>query len=528
MLADLLEKLEELQKENRELRERYASTEKHNRSLTLENKFLKQRVQDLVQRIFGRRSERLPAGQLDLPFAELAYEAKREVESEPLLEELTFETTRPSPRRRRRNGRRPLPADLPRKREEIAPNPEERICGCCGRDMVPFAEEVTEELEYIPAQYFIREIVRPKYGCPLCQEGVVIAPLPPRPIEKGRPGPGLLAHVAVSKFMDHLPLYRQEQIFARHGIDLPRSTLCDWLGKVAFLLAPIVREMKRFILSSSVVQSDDTYVRVQERRRKGTMRRGYLWVYCLPWGEVVYDFQMSRARDGPVHFLKGFQGYLQTDAYGGYNEIFRRGRVTHIGCFAHVRRRFYEARTEAPQEATIALGAIQALYRIEREAKDRSLDADAIVELRRERALPILEKLKDFIEGLRARALPKSRLGKALTYALGQWESLRRYTEIGEAEIDNNSAESTMRPPVLGRKNWLFVGSAEGGGPRAAVLYSLVVSCKRLGVEPYAYLKDVIDRVSTHPDSRIWELTPRGWKESQADGASPARTIADA
>jgi hypothetical protein len=292
------------------------------------------------------------------------------------------------------------------------------------------------------------------------------------------------------------------------------------MGKLAFLGRPIVTAMKRFILSSPVVQSDDTPVRVQERRRKGTMRRGYLWVYCVPWGEVVYDFQMSRAHDGPAQFLNGFHGYLQTDAYGGYNEIFRTGRVQHVGCWAHVRRKLYESLKEAPEEATIAIGAIQGLYRIEREAKDRGLDAASRVELRRERALPILEKLKEFLRELRNTALPQSRLGKAIQYALGQWDSLVRYVDVGEAEIDNNSAESTMRPPVLGRKNWLFVGSAEGGGPRAAVLYSLVVSCKRLGVEPFAYLKDVIDRVSTHPQSRIWELTPRGWKAAHADCAT--------
>jgi transposase len=533
MISDVQRELEELRKEIEGLRARSVavteekeSLEKKNQSLLRENRLLRQRVEDLVRRIYGRRSERFTPGQLELPLFELGQEAATEIANEPPLEDMTFETTPPAPRRQRRNGRRPLPADLPRNRQELDPSPEELICRC-GREKVVIGEEKTEELEYIPAHFVVNETVRKKYACPVCQEGVVIAPLPPRPIEKGRPGSGLLAHVAVSKFVDHLPLFRQEQIYARQGLDLPRSTLCDWLGKLAWLLAPIVAEMKQFILKSRLVQSDDTHVRVQERRRKGTMRRGYLWVYCLPWGEVVYDFRMSRGHDGPARFLNGFQGYLQTDAYGGYNEIFRTGRVEHIGCWAHVRRKLHEALKEAPQEATLALGAVQALYRIERDAKDRGLDPASLVELRREKSLPLLKKLKVFMEGLRGEALPKSRIGRALQYALGQWDSLVRYVDIGEAEIDNNSAESTMRPPVLGRKNWLFVGSAEGGGPRAAVLYSLLVSCKRLGVDPYTYIKDVIDRVSTHPQSRIWELTPRGWKESHAGTAQVTATAAE-
>jgi transposase len=510
MLDELVGKLEKAEKENAVLRQEKQALEELNRSLASENRSLQSRIDALLRRMFGRHSEKIDPNQT-LLFEELFQEAKKAVEEEnrPKDEEVEWKWER---RRTKPHGRGPLPDHLPRKREEIHPDPADRICPCCGKEMQPIGEEVTEELEYVPCSCYVRQLARIKYGCHDCQEGVAIAPLPPRPIDKGRPGVGLLAHVAVSKYGDHLPLYRQEQIFLRMGIHLRRQVLCDWMGEVAGLLEPIVLEVKRFILAAKVVQSDDTYVQV--RRESGQMERGFLWAYSIPWAEVVYDFSLSRGQGTPAKFLEGYRGFLQADGYEGYNEVFRGGLVFHIGCMAHVRRKFYEARFEAIEETRVILVAIQRLYRIEREAKEAGLDPLARREKRQAEALPILKDLEEIIRDCGRHALPKSNLGTAVTYAIHQWPAILRYTEVGEAEIDNNSIENCMRLAVLGRKNWLFLGSAEGGGFRASVLYSLVASCKRLGVEPFAYLRDVLDRVSSHPSSRIWELTPRGWRDT--------------
>lgn len=519
MLDELVEKLAGAEKQIAALREEKLALEELNRSLSSENRSLQSHIEVLLRRLFGRRSEKIDPNQL-LLFEELFQEAKKAVEEESATkdEEAEWKWER---RRQRPHGRGPIPDHLLRKREEIHPDPADRICACCGKEMKPIGEEVTEELEYLPCQCYVREIARIKYGCHDCQEGVAIAQLPPRPIDKGRPGVGLLAHVAVSKYGDHLPLHRQEQIFLRMGIHIRRQTLCDWMGEVAGLLEPIVLEVKRFILASKVVQSDDTHVQV--RMANGAMDRGFLWAYAIPWAEVVYDFSLSRGQGTPAKFLEGYRGFLQADGYEGYNEVFRGGLVLHIGCMAHIRRKFYDARLEAPEETRIVLVAIQRLYRIEREAKEAGLDAAGRREKRQAEALPILKDLEGILRGFASHALPKSEFGTAVRYAINQWPAILRYVEVGEAEIDNNSIENAMRLAVLGRKNWLFLGSPQGGGLRASVLYSLIASCKRLGVEPFAYLRDVLDRVSTHPSSRVWELTPRGWRDTIGRELAPPR-----
>ena len=265
------------------------------------------------------------------------------------------------------------------------------------------------------------------------------------------------------------------------------------------------------IFEERVIQSDDTPVRVQDRTRKGKCRKSFFWSYCKIWGEVVYDFTLTRNRDGPKRFLAGFEGFVQADGYSGYKEAVRRGKFSLIGCMAHARRRFVKALEESPEYAKGILKAIQGLYRLERSIK--KLSAPERAAIRKEKALPVLNDLEKLFIGLKDMVLPQSLLGDAITYAVNQWPTITRYTEVGEAEIDNNSCEHTMRCVALGRKNWLFCGS-EAGGKRAAILYSLVESCKRIGVEPFAYLKDVIDRIPTTPMSRIRELTPRGWKEA--------------
>jgi len=493
------------------LREQVSLLTKKNRLLENQVRYLEEKVNALIRKRYRKKSEKLYK-QLLLPgfeeyFRKLDEDRKRCKEIE---EEIEYTV-----RRKKRALPKPDPSKLQRVREEYDLGPEERICPHCKGELVRIGEEVTEQYDYIPAKYFIRELVRAKYACKNCEGVIKRASLPARPIEKGKPGAGLLAHVAVSKYADHLPLYRQEQIMARGGISLRRSTMCDWLGEMAYLLEPIVSAVKRQILSSPVVQSDDTPVQVKDPDINGKTHRGYLWVYTIPYGEVVFDFTSHHRQEGPVKFLGDFKGYLQTDAHDCYNGVFSNGKVIHIGCMAHARRKFYEAKDSAPEEARWVLTRMARLYKVERELKERGASPEERVALRQRESLPLLLELKSYIGNLGLIALPKSPLGRAVAYFLKNFDSLCRYTEVGEAEIDNNSAEQAIKNVVIGRKNWLFLGHPKGGPSRATVFYSLIVSCKRLKIDPFAYLRDIIDKISQVPDSEVWKLTPRGWLEAQ-------------
>lgn len=508
-----------LEKQNTKLKEENELLKEMNKQLEEAKLFLQHKIDALLHRIFGSRSERFEdpgQGRLfDDVISKLSDEAKKEIESS------FTESTSDAPKRSRRNGRKRLPENLPRERVLLDIPEEEKTCKH-GHQLEKFGEDITEEADIIPAKIFVREYTRPKYinrtcSCPECQ-GVKMALLPPRPIEKGRPAPGLLSHIAVSKYCDHLPIYRQGQIFNRYGIDIPRSTMCDWMADLSDLLDPICKSMRDSLIESGYLQADETPIRVQGIK-EGKMHKGYLWAYGIPWREVVYDFSLDRSHRNPLEFLDGFSGLLQIDGYDGYNIIFDGGRVIRLGCMAHVRRKFFDARKESPEEVRIILAAIQKLYRIERDLKAQQADPEERRRVRQEKARPILEDLKALIEVYREDVLPKSKLGEAITYALNEWCFIERYVDYGEAEIDNNSIEQTMRPIAVGRKNFLFVGS-ENGGKTAATLYSLITSCKRLHINPWEYLKDVIERISTHPMARVWELTPRGWKEAREIGAS--------
>jgi transposase len=468
---------------------------------------LEGRVESLTRALFGRRSEKIDPGQL-LLFDQAVMDEVEGIVAEERREE-EEQQDRP-PRRKRRRGRRKLAPHLPRERIEIELPEKDRICEACGGVCDHrIGEEVTEQLEYVPASMKVLQYVRPKYACKPCQGSVRIAPLPAQPIEKGIPGPGLLAKVIVDKYADHLPLYRQEGIFARFGIDVARSTLCGWVQHAAELLEPVYSFLCREVVASRRIHTDDTPVPVL-RPGKGQTGTGRLWVYVgdreHPY--TVYDYTANRSRDGPVAFLDGFEGYLQADAYAGYDELYRGGRVVEVACMAHVRRKFFDARTTDAIASCTALGYIQRLYRIERAAKDRSDEERRM--LRQREARPIMEDFGEWLEQAAAEALPRSNLGKAIAYARGQWDALQVYLEHGFLRIDNNVAENAIRPVVLGRKNWLFAGS-DRGGRSAAIIYSLVASCKRAGVDSFAYFRHVLDAVSTHPARRIAELTPAGW-----------------
>ncbi len=457
--------------------------------------------------MFGRRSEKLDANQLILFEGVTGTEQQEEDDSVESNATAVGAAKRP---KKHLNGRRPLPAHLPRERIEYHPPQEELICSCCGQAKQVMGEEITEELDYVPVSFVVRQHVRLKYTCKYCQEGVVIADLPARPIEKGRPGTGLLAHVLTTKYMDQLPLHRQEGIFKRHGVDIHRSTMCDWVRDCAHLLCPIVHYMKQIILQSKIINTDDTPVPVLDGSRTQT-RKGYLWAYIGNKRTVVFDYTPTHSRDGPVAFLGNYGGYVQADAYKGYDAFFEKGNATEVGCWAHTRRKFYDARTTDPRRAHEMLALIGRLYDVEREAKQNELAAPALRELRQQQSKPILDEISTRLNDWSIELLPKSPMGQAVSYARGQWKALNRYIDDGDLDIDNNLSERVLRTVAIGRKNWLFAGS-DAGAERAAVIYSLVATCKLCHIGPFAYLRDVVSRVSTHPANRIAELTPSGWK----------------
>jgi transposase len=466
----------------------------------------------LLRQRFGRSSETIDPDQLLLFAADILSEPDA-TPLQPGPADDPPPTPAPAAKPRRKgHGRRPLPAHLERRRVVHDVPADELTCPDCGGRRQAFGEEVREQLDYIPASLVVIQHVRPKYACQACQANVIIADRLPEPIEKGLPGPGLLARVIVSKYADHLPLYRQEGILAREGVAISRQTMCGWMARCAALLKPIYDAMVKAVLQSKAIQTDDTPVDVLDPGREGT-RTGRIWIAIGDrdhryW---VYDFTPDRSGDGPARFFKDYRGYLQADAYTGYDALFKHAKVFEVGCWAHARRKFHEARTTGPHRAHRALAYIRRLYDVEADAKAAKLDDDARRALRQERSVPILGELFAWLAGVRGQVLPKSPMGEAIGYALNQKAALLRYTDQGFLEIDNNASERGEKTIAIGRKNWLFFGS-EGGGATAAILFSLTETCKRLGVEPWAYLRDVLDRVSTHPASRIEELLPDRWE----------------
>ena len=358
--------------------------------------------------------------------------------------------------------------------------------------------------------------VLPKYACPKCRDGVASPPVPPRPVPGGMAGPGLVAFVVVSKFADHLPLYRLEDILTRHGVSLSRSTLCDWVRDAAVILEPLAALQKARVLQSPVIWTDDTPVTVLGGETPGSSN-GRFWVYIgddeHPYS--VYDFSASRCRDGPAAFLNDYRGFLQADAYGGYDGIFlgSDGGVMEVACSAHARRKFYDARSNAPREANQVLEWIRQLYDIEDWA--RELTAAERLALRQREAVPILDRIETYLDELSQRVLPKSALGKAVTYARNQRAALRQYVSDGRLTIDNNVSERTLRLQAIGRKNWEFLGSA-AAGPRAAVLFTILAGAKRHRLEPWAYLRDVLLRLSAG-ETDLESLLPDRWAASHPE-----------
>lgn len=474
-----------------------------------ENQILRDKLDALCKKLWGRSSEQVSEAQLKIAFEQLGVEAPPATEPAETTEMDSGESLRPGRPRRRPKGRQPLPANLPRRREVIDLPDTDKQC-CCGTEKQKIGEATAEKLDYVPASLWVVERVTPKYACPRCHDGVSTAEAPPQAVEKGLATEGLLSYVVTSKYADHLPLHRLEGIFVRQGALISRSTMCGWVADVAEAMAPIGEQLRREILNTSYLQTDDTPVTVLGQDR-GSFK-GRLWVYLDPVGrQVVYDATATHERAGPERFLGSFRGHLQADAYTGYDALYSSGRIVEVACWAHARRRFVDALDTDPR-AALVIALVKQLYEVESEAA--ALDPDARLVLRQQHSAPLLLEIDRMRKALIADALPKSPLGDALRYLDNQWKPLQRFLDDGRLKIDNNGAESMLRVVALGRNNWLFAGSM-AGAHRAALLYSLVQSCRLASVDPFPYFRDVLLKVATHPQSRVHELTPRAWAKAQ-------------
>lgn len=473
-----------------------------------ESERLRQIIKELQRHRFGRRAESLPEEQLQLGLEEV-----QQVEADAQAKD---EENAPAERQKRvaqrRANRGALPAHLPRIQQLV--DVASKICPGCSGQLHRIGEDVAERLDIVPAQFRVLVVRRPKYACRACQEVVVQAPAPARLIEGGLPTEATIAQVLVSKYADHLPLYRQAQIYTRQGVKLDRSTLADWVGRAAFLLRPVYQRLLDRLRASSKLFADETTAPVLDPGR-GRTKIGQLFAYARddrPWGStdppiVAYVYAPDRKAARPIAHLVGFRGVLQVDGYAGYKVLAEGGQVQLAFCWAHVRRRFYElAQGGAAPIASEALMRIAALYRIEDEIRHRS--AEERLAVRQQRSRPLVEVLQPWLREKLTLISQKTKLAEAIRYTLSRWAGLCLFLEDGRIEIDNNVVERAIRPLALTRKNALFAGS-DGGAEHWAVIASLIESCKLLGVEPHAYLADVMSRiVNGHPQTRLDELLP--------------------
>jgi transposase len=470
-------------------------------------------LRQLLQAKTGRKSEQLSREQLTLFAAEagLALPAPEEHDDEQDGDPPLNSTEDSSHRR----GRKPLPRHLKRERIEHDLPEAEKHCAECDQDLRRIGEEVSERYEYIPAQMKVVEDACFTYAC-ACT--VKTAAKPVQPIEKSTAGASLLAQVIVSKWADHLPLHRQAKMFGRHGVDLSDQTLCGWMTQCAELLQPLYERLKRHVLSSKVVGTDDTPVKVLDRTLQQT-RKGRIWPYVgdRDHPSVVYDYTATRERAGPEEFLKPYRGYLQADAYVAYDSFFlqpERGMLE-VGCWAHARRHVHQALDNDASRMRTILLLIAELYRVEKLARERGLAGDDLLLVREQGARPVLEKLHAYLLEARKELLPKSDAGQAVNYILKNWTALTRYCGNPDLAIDNNHTERSLRGWAVGRNNWTFFGS-DRGGRTAAVLRSFVASCELVKVDPFAWFHDVLARIAAHPITRLEELLPHRWAPTQS------------
>jgi len=467
-------------------------------------------VEQLKKQLYGPSADRAPAPE--------SYRSEQDLlalfpppSEPPATEAVVLPATAAEPPKPARVRRQPVAGAV----ESVITRlePEEKTCPHCGQAKCEIGCERTERFEYVPAKLIRQIIERPKLACPCGEAKVSIAPLPPAPIEKGLPGPGLLAHVVLSKYEDHNPLYRVHQQFARLGASIPRSTLSDWIEKAAELLQPIARAMKEQLLAGDYLQVDETPVKLMDPETKGKCATGYLWVAGRPGGEVIFEFKTRRNKECALELLGNFAGTLQRDGYGVYGSIAKdRPQIKAAGCLAHGRRKFVEALADEPKEAEWWVAQLRKLYLIEKHARDQELNPPERHALRQELAVPIWAELTTRLEELKTKEpfLPQSPMGKALHYARNEWEVWQVYLQDGRLEIDNNLTENAIRPSAVGKKNWLFIGHPEAGW-RSAVIYSVLVTCRRHGINTWDYLRDIFTRLPGATNQQLADYLPANW-----------------
>jgi transposase len=507
---------------------------------------LEARLDQLLKRLYGPKGERFDPNQPGLfdGLPETAEDLTAPAAPSPQPPASPANSNLSISPRKKGHGRNGLPNHLPRKRVIHDLTESQKQCPCCQNPRVKIDEEISERLDYQPSSLFIVEHVRFKYACSGClakanqpdkitaaavclknpSDLITTAPLPEMTIPKGLPGPGLLAHVVVSKYHDHLPLHRQESILARMDVNLSRSTLCDWMAQSAELLKPLYQWMLADVMNSEVIHLDETHVPVQEPGKKKT-KTGRLWVLVgdRNYPHTLYHYTPTRKRDGPKELLANYKKFIQADAANVFDGIYLPGEITEVACWAHARRYFYEARNSDQARAFEALARIRSFYAVEDEAC-RAIEQDQLdhaaaesirLRLRREKTVLKLSDFGSWIDAQRPKVLPKSPIGKAILYAQRHWAALNRFTEHGFLDIDNNEAEQGFRGVAIGRRNWLFAGS-DAGGSTAAVLYSFTQSCRTQKIDPFAYLTDVFTVLPSQPKDRLRELAPFYWAKTKS------------
>jgi len=467
---------------------------------------LRHELDQLKKMIFGAKQERfIPEAAVDPaqlsmglsadPVAAMSLTHAKKIEYTRTTSILTNPVTT-------HQGRMKLPDHLERK---------EILVDVAGKEGCrQIGQEVTEELEYEPGRLYVNRYIRPKYVS-ADNQTILIASLPERPLPKAIAGPGLLAQVVIDKYVDHLPLHRQQQRFSREKINIPYSTITDWVSNTCELITPLYEALRKEVLASNYLHADETPIKVLDKDKKGETHKGYFWVYHNSLQDMVFfDYQQGRGREGPSELLKDFRGHLQTDGYAAYNIFHKQKDITLLHCMAHARRKFVEARLNDQARADYVLEQMQQLYALERKATDEQLPEHGILKQRQEKAVPILESLGKWMQQTYTEVLPKSAIGKALAYSIERWAKLMIYATDGKLNIDNNPVENCIRPVAVGRKNYLFAGSHEAA-QRSAMLYSLLGTCKLHGINPFQWLKNILEIIPTHPINKIEGLLPQNW-----------------
>lgn len=486
---------------------------------------VQQRLDLLLRRLYGPKAERFDPNQPWL-IAEMAPgqdSASAEPEPDPAAAQ---DTTTTEKKKAKGHGRKPLPADLPRERVEHTLAEAERMCPCCGIACAKFGEEISEQLDYHPASLFVWQHVRFKYACQKCHDHITVSHVPISIINKGMPGPGLLAQIAACKYADHLPLHRLERILARHGIELRRSTMSDWMAHIAQMLEPVTALMAKVVLDSKVINTDATKMPYLDPDVPGKSLSGQMWDFVGDRDHAfnIFRFWTDHSAGGIDDFILTnlYRGHLQADALNIYDHLFRDGTIIEVGCWAHCRRYFYDAKDNDPARAHLVLARIRQLYAVEAKAKEiiaeqklTGVDADALRKnMRQEHSLKEITELHEWLKAEQPKVLPKSLIAQAINYALNHWQALTRFLDDGFLEIDNNIAELTLRHIAIGRKNWLFAGSA-GGARTAATLFTVASSCQRHKIDVFAYLRDILKRLAHNPQpgpEQLRDWLPDRWK----------------